>query len=201
MFELILNPEPVLAVRELSATDDIRTHLNGICFEIDATETRLLASNGHMIGAYRILRDEPLITSGHVEVIVPLPLLKLKKKGVVTIRIGDLPLVGTQSRPVYVEQVGVTVSGQSIDGRFPDWRRVIPAKEATGEVAQFNLDYIAAFGRAYKQLHPKAAYSRVNIAHNGERALAVVGFEGDENFWGGLMPMIGEAPSTPAWVR
>jgi hypothetical protein len=73
---------------------------------------------------------------------------KMRKptKGEVTITIGPEEPDYT-TRHITLSQNGMSVQGMTIDGTFPDWRRVIPCGEMSGVAAQFNPKYI---GDLYK---------------------------------------------------
>jgi DNA polymerase-3 subunit beta len=77
---------------------------------------------------------------------------------------------------------GASVNFTAVDGKYPDYVRVIPDK-VTGETAQFNPDYVADFKKAYKLLNAKTFH----IHHNGHGG-AVVDF-GLANFLGVMMPL------------
>ena len=83
-----------------------------------------------------------------------------------------------------------------VDGTFPDWRRVLPAK-ITGQIGQFNAQYLADFQTVSRFMY---AGSLVRISHNGTDP-ALVGFARDDCF-GVIMPArTGEPLKTaPAWA-
>jgi hypothetical protein len=82
-----------------------------------------------------------------------------------------------------------------MDDKYPDWRKVVPLT-VSGEVAQFNAEYVGAFGKVHKLLGSK--YSPV-IRHNGDSAARVV-LTGDAV--GVIMPMRGDPQplDNPSWL-
>lgn len=199
---LILQPEILLAVKVFAAQKDVRHYINGVCVELGKTESRLIATDGHRQAMYRLRDgggfedlDQPL------QVIIPNALMAgIKKKGLVEIEIGEptnpeQPLV----RPVTIRQNETAVNGFSVDGRFPDWRRVIPS-QVSGEVAQFNPIYLGDIGKAYLLLNPKANYINATISHNGY-STAMFTLD-DDNFLGLIMPFRTSEPLTraPLWA-
>jgi hypothetical protein len=84
---------------------------------------------------------------------------------------------------------GATMTAPLLDDRYPEWRRVVPLT-CSGEVAQFDAEYIAAFGKAHKLMGGK--YSPA-IAHNGNDAARIL-LAGDAV--GVLMPFR-ETDATP----
>jgi DNA polymerase III subunit beta len=86
---------------------------------------------------------------------------------------------------------------QAIDGRSPDWRKVVP-REFSGQAAQFNPNYIGDLGKAARILHGKNALG-VGIGYNGNSSALIDLYH--EDFVGVLMPMRGDAPkSAPSWA-
>ena len=163
------------AVSALAARGDIRYYLNGVLIEASAHTTRLVGTNGHVMGIYDNIDQENEL-DGRVSFILPesaFVLLKPAKNKLdqVVIENGTLTVVG-----------GASVNFTAVDGKYPDYSRVIPEK-VTGETAQFNPDYVADFKKAYKLLNAKTFH----IHHNGHGG-AVVDF-GLANFLGVMMPL------------
>lgn len=67
---------------------------------------------------------------------------------------------------------GVTVGGKTIDGIFPDMQRVVP-KETSGDIAQFNWQYLADCQDAAEILGVSRASEGAPIAYNGDGAAIV----------------------------
>ncbi|MEE9355391.1 MAG: DNA polymerase III subunit beta [Methylococcaceae bacterium] len=104
------------------AQQDVRYYLNGLLFEFSEDKIRTVATDGHRLSTCII--DSELKTPGKQQVILP-------KKGVQEI----LRLLQNSSERVNIE-VGsnhlrlvtndISFSSKLIDGRFPDYDRVIP---------------------------------------------------------------------------
>jgi hypothetical protein len=97
-----------------------------------------------------------------------------------------------------------TASGTTVDGRFPDWRRVVPAS-ADGIPSQFSPEYVGSFGKVGELLGGKSKSTSCVIHHNGNGA-ALVTFPGSPAV-GVIMPMrVGSEagpvahPGLPAWA-
>jgi DNA polymerase-3 subunit beta len=73
-----------------------------------------------------------------------------------------------------------------LSGKFPDYMRVIPDK-TSGEVGQFDAEYIYAFAQVNKALGASKS-GLVKIDHNGGSAVALVHLSADDNFVGVLAP-------------
>jgi DNA polymerase-3 subunit beta len=193
--KLAVPAEYIGVLKLFIAKNDVRYYLHGIALEIGQTESRLIATDGHRLGVFRLLSDQPAVATPFT-IILPTELVEHIKpnKGEVEITIGPEE---QGSKLLTLTQNGVAFRGLALDGTFPDWRRVIP-REISGVAAQFNLNYIGDLGKATRILRGKNALG-VGIGHNGNSG-ALIDLA-DENFVGVLMPMRGDAPkSVPAWV-
>lgn len=203
MIEFYVRGEVLAAIKLFAATADIRTYLNGVCFEVGPSEVRFIATDGCMLGVFRVKYEPPAFTDTVFQAIVPLDLLRnAKGKGPVLVTLGE-PEGEDNTRRVEVTPAGVaTTVGRTIAGRYPDYRHIIPA-HASGELAQFNLRYIETLRKAYSALHGAKAIPAVGIGHNGQGA-ALLTLD-DEDFVGVLMPLRKGAcavmVTAPAWVH
>jgi hypothetical protein len=197
--------EYIAALKLFAAEKDLRSYLNGINLEIGAKESRLVASNGHMLGCFRVESEQPDVTTPLGGIIIPNELLKfIKAKGTVEITIGPLETRAngegeevSLSRPVTLTYAGMSVHGKTLNGVFPNWRNTIPAK-VTGKPAQFNPVYTGNLAKAYAALHGGKGPLCVGLGFNGDGA-ALIDLN-DANFFGILMPMRLDAPvSPPDW--
>ena len=169
------------ALANLAAEKDIRYYLCGLLIEASATQTRVVATNGHVMGIMNGAHENEVSAS----FIIPIDAIKMlkpaNKADMVSITI-ERDGTGQVLRGAINVLGGASVNFTAVDGKFPDYVRVIPDK-VTGEVAQFNPDYIADFKKAYKLLGAKTFH----IHHNGHGG-AIVDFARDD-FLGILMPM------------
>jgi len=105
------------------AQQDVRYYLNGLLFETEGQHLRAVATDGHRLALAEVelgakaTRDE--------QVIVP-------RKGVLELNRlldgdGQLAVV-LGSNHIRVDLDGVRLTSKLIDGRFPDYERVIPSK-------------------------------------------------------------------------
>lgn len=166
---------------------DIRYYLLGVCIDARANgDVVLVTTDGHRMLAYPVA-TEAIEALAPGEYIIPREALESVKPAKfgrimlpITIDIVTAPDAPDADRP------GVTVKGKTtatvtgatssvtplIDGKFPDWRRVMP-KTATGETAQFNAEYIADFGKIAQLMGNKTPTPYIN--HNGSGCAAVTG--------------------------
>lgn len=203
----------IIAVLKLFAADkDIRFYLNGINLEIGATESRLVATNGHILGCFRVESEQPDVDAPLTNIIIPNDLLKpIKPTGLVEITIGELETKDngkgeevpvSNARPVTLTYAGLSMSGKTVDVRFPDFRRVIPSK-VSGQPAQFDPRLIGTLAKAWSILHGGKGPHCVGLGFNGNDGALIT--LADENFVGVIMPMsprANTAPETPpSWVH
>lgn len=171
---VIINTAHLKAAYQFAAVSDVRYYLNGVLAEVRASETRLVATNGHIAG---VLRDLVLVGEQDAmpDVIIPSDTVKLaitnKSKTIeLVFEDGKWSLAGISFTP--------------IAGKFPDYRRIIP-KTHSGEAAQLNVDLLGCFVKAGKALGVK---SQPIIRHNGSGGAQVQFYGRDEEFVGVIMP-------------
>jgi DNA polymerase-3 subunit beta len=105
------------------AHQDVRYYLNGLLLEIDKGKLRAVATDGHRLALCDVKADGSG-SAGH-QVIVP-------RKGVLELQRllgeeGDLMLaIGSNHMRAQVDSIQFT--SKLIDGRFPDYQRVIPKR-------------------------------------------------------------------------
>jgi DNA polymerase-3 subunit beta len=172
------------AMSVLASKQDIRYYLNGVLVQSNNHYTRMVATDGHLLGIYQI--NETAHDGESFSIIVPNEIIaKLDKRdNFLSCENGKWSIDGMGFSPV--------------DGTFPDYMRVLPTKPATGEAAQFNPELITRFVKCSKLLngtkHPV-------IAHNGgSSALVDLGLD---RFIGVVMPMRNNVVinQTPPWVK
>ena len=147
----VLPMTALAAVAPFMSAKDFRSYLNGLLLQAATgatatgaeTGTRLVATDGNMALAVRHADAELTAWTGP-DTIVPRALVEwaLKQKGaplVTVTRAGD---------DVTVEAGGLRMTAPRIDGRFPDWQRVMPAVPGTYAAAGFDADLIARICKA-----------------------------------------------------
>jgi DNA polymerase-3 subunit beta len=176
---------------------DIRYYLNGICVDASKETVVLVATDGHMMLCFPVSAGaiEDRIEGHFIIDRVDLDAIKPMKAGKHT-----LPLI------IEVDEKGYTISGATkavntlVDGKFPDWRRVVP-QTLSGELAQFNLELLSRINDICK-IFGQDEYA-TTIHHNGRSCAQVTGLKHHALLM--LMPMRndatqGDAPF-PSWAR
>lgn len=104
------------------ANQDVRYYLNGMLFETDANVLRTVATDGHRLAMSSCAIGQPHLAGR--QVIVP-------RKGVMELmRLLDSPdseiKVAIGTNHIRMETNGISFTSKLVDGRFPDYRRVLP---------------------------------------------------------------------------
>ena len=146
------------AIAHLMASKDIRHYLNAVLIEADATgEGRMVATDGHVMGQFRILPAKDAEPIEPFSVIVPDSVIKGvkpdKHRYWVTLEGsgGIWMLDDTRFSP--------------IDAEFPDYVRVTPGSAPqSGVYTHANIELLARFGNVAKTAGAKA--EAVRFGHN-----------------------------------
>lgn len=182
-----LNAKALRAALHCAAKKDIRYYLNGVLVQITGTsESFIVGTNGSILFACRAeyeTLDAP--QNGPWELIIPCDIVKgINKKSKTVI------LEALQDGRYMLESK--VFSG--IDGKFPDYRRVIP-QECTGETAQYDPALLASATAAMCEFYgfpANGAECRVN--YNGRQGAVISG--PDNQAVAVVMPLLnsGEMP-------
>lgn len=167
--QITIQQNELKAVSYAMAVKDIRHYLNGVLVETNGAETRLVACDGHRLHAV-VSFDKDALVSDPVQIILPdsfvKTLLKAKfgkyGKGVFTLTIdGDKVSCALPD--------GTETICKGLDGKFPDYSRVIPAK-VSGEYRACNPSFIADVHDAYRAYMYSPKASAPDLSYNGDGA-------------------------------
>lgn len=105
------------------ANQDVRYYLNGMLFEVNDNVLRTVATDGHRLAMSTVELGQSALP--HKQVIVP-------RKGVSELMrlldSDDSPLeLSIGQNHIRLSTGGMTFTSKLLDGRFPDYRRVLPA--------------------------------------------------------------------------
>jgi hypothetical protein len=199
MAKVVIPAQYIEAIKLFAAKKDMRQYLNNVFLEIHKSDSFLVATNGHILGAFRIKCEQDDVTEP-IDAVIPLDMLKsIKNDGIVEIIVGAPVKEDSRSRLITVIANGMTLSGESMDFEYVNWRSVVP-KKVSGDVAQFNPEYVSLFGKACTLVCGKKSAAFISIAHNGDRP-ALVNI-GADDFIGLLMPMrsVEVLTAPPVWA-
>ncbi|MFY3682081.1 hypothetical protein ACOTD7_20755 [Achromobacter xylosoxidans] len=163
------------AASRIMARSDIRYYLNGVYVEATPTETIIAATDGHRLLALHAFAENDVQEAAAL--IIPGEVVKRIIDGSLkAVRQITLTQVSDEKWVAPLHQWGVELTFRPVEGIFPDWRKVIPAK-ASGQPANINPDYLAAFQAAAYDLCGKP----------GRRARVATGIEVRQNGTGGAL--------------
>jgi DNA polymerase-3 subunit beta len=178
--KITIDRNALRAVSRFAATKDIRYYLVGVQVESNALETRLCATDGHTLAVHRA--DAKGDNEGSWTGILPLDavttLLKMKP-AIKSLKDEPIHLTIAESGEIRADWNGQSIITRAVDGRFPDYRRVIP-ETLDGAPAWINPDYLARIVEAAKDIGIGAGFqfgfggNSCSMAHIGSDMVAVV---------------------------
>lgn len=174
---------------------DIRYYLNGVCLHVgECGDARLVATDGHRLAIVKLC-DQSSATPG--EYLITRDVLKtIKKAG----RLDKIPLLLSIDGDTFqiVDQADRAILGGArlIDGKFPDFQRVIPDPSTMdGAPGTFNAAFLADIQKALIELGDKNGFFTMLQDGGNQRALVV---REDKDFLCVVMGMRGfDTPSAP----
>lgn len=200
-----------------AAKNDVRYYLNGVLVDArqgaTGSDVTLVSTEGHILLALPVPREnvegfEPgqwIISRDMLESVKPAKAGRYALPLAVEIVQAESYQddAGRTCRPLPVVTVtgATSATGAPVDGRFPEWRRVMPVGVASRpEVpAQFNPDYISTFGKIARLLAgKKEAGGYIHQAGNNSALVSCLA----RDALGILMPWRVETSYTglPAWA-
>lgn len=142
MFKISIPVAQLAAAINFAPKDDVSYYLNGVFF--DAKSGNLIATNGHTMYVGR--SNTVLVTEGVGEdCILPLAFVKDVAKYHAKLQVVELQIDGRQI--ISSHHLAVTV-----EGVYPDWRRVYPEKADGVVYGQIDMQYLAAVVKANRAL-------------------------------------------------
>lgn len=143
------------------AVQDVRYYLNGLLLEISNGSLCAVATDGHRLAYYQC--DSDVTTEEKIQVILP-------RKGILELsrllsdREDPIEVV-VGSNHIRIVLPALTITSKLIDGRFPDYQRVIP-KENKNVMKADKLALSQALSRASILSNEKYRGIRFKIAKN-----------------------------------
>jgi len=105
------------------AQQDVRYYLNGLLVEFQGTSMTAVATDGHRLARYRVRLGDADLGEARQVIVPSKTVLELKRLLGNTEEVVDFS-VGTKSVRIAVGQT--TMVSKLVDGRYPDYERVIP---------------------------------------------------------------------------
>ena len=184
------------AMSILAGKKDMRHYINGLLIEWNDKTTKVVATNGHLLGVYdcmpAVFTDTFNIGTGSVilpsDAILKLPKVSARMDPVVTFK-----QVSPDLCPLaWVMTVnGMTIPFEATDAKYPDWRRITDNLKTTNEPAGYNLNYLNDFEKCGNTLAGVAKLKTQNrtVIHQNGISGALVEFNGVDYFAGVIMPL------------
>lgn len=219
-----VNPKYFAAIHQCAAKGDVRYYLNAVHIEPHtAGGVLLIATNGHFLGA--IHDPDGWIHPDHQSVLIgtvskrmlssctarkgpdgePPAVLWISEKFSLVSSMPD-----TSEEPELFGQFShLTEKTDLVDGKFPDWRRVIPKERQKfeGQYPCINGEYLEAFNHIGAMLSGQKRFGGggMHMEASADNAAIVVRFNAYDlidRFVGVIMPMKGEEVKTilPTWA-
>lgn len=145
MYTLTVSLATLRAARTHAAENDVRAYLKGIY--LDTAAGKVVATDGHRLFA----ANARGVKSVYPAVIIPNETIDAALKQF-TGEYARGKSLGTVDVTVTIDETAVaigtptgSVTGRTLDGRFPEWRRVVPKAEDVGDQvpAVLNTQYLA----------------------------------------------------------
>jgi len=185
-----------------ASREETRYYLNGVYIEPHKNGGALLiAADGHRM---IVIHDESAFCSEPC-------IVGLSKAGLDACRpVKDVKpdvkvprLVVSEDGSAYVEGQWRSPGKVTIDGTFPDWRRVVPFEAKwSGAVASFNPKLIAGFGEIKSILRQEKNPGAITILTSGEGDPALIDLGDFRTAFGILMPMRSSPLiGLPPWMK
>ena len=201
----------IAAASVVQAKNDVRYYLNGILIERAPDKGLLIvATDGHRLVA-ALDEDAEFSDDMPEQVIIQFSAetLRAAKQAknldnhvfIESIDVEDVP----QYRRLSVN-IGNTTTDDSktIDGKFPDWRRICKASKAESSPGWFNASYVADFEKVARFLNEsrKRGLNSLTIRSDDANTAALVYFGGVPYAFGVVMPMRTDItdPQLPTWA-
>jgi DNA polymerase-3 subunit beta len=170
----------------LAGKQDIRYYLNGVNVEFSEKCTRLVATNGHVLGIENLTQN--LVNTGAGSLIIPSDIIKALKPVSKNADIVQIKQIDTGHWEI--DNYGTKITFCAVEGKFPDYARVVSGAKTSGQAAQYNPDYLATFLKAAKLL-TGAKTPEIEVMQNGHSA-ALINIVGLASFIGVIMPTKGK---------
>jgi DNA polymerase-3 subunit beta len=181
--KIVIPVQPFYAMHALAAKEDVRYYLVGILIEKRNDGLFLVATDGNILGAYKVDGWSGDIENG-TQLIVPLSLVKRCKPGK---KDKMISIEYTEESKLITAKIGTQpIIERAIEGRFPQWNRVIPTT-CSGEPGQFNPDILGRFSDFGAAMGMPPGARTPIISHSGEHG-ALVHMQ-IEQFVGVIMPI------------
>jgi DNA polymerase-3 subunit beta len=192
-----INQKDLKAVSHAMATNDIRYYLNGVFIEHNGAETRLVTTDGHRM--HMVIQENEGLVVAPIEFIMPADMVKKCITAKASRQDKAPKVIITYENGKISARLpdGSEIVQFATDGKFPDYRRIIPQLDGSApEIAVFNNDYVADAIKGFCDYAEIKGKTKPSIGlrprGNSSGVLCV------DNYLAVVMPMRGEISPMPA---
>ena len=178
---------------------DIRYYLNGVLVDVRERETRIVATDGHRLVCFRRELPENEPAQVPAQLIIPGDVVKALKPN----KAGNecvLQWETTEANEQHCKLIGLAgpdLSFTALDGKFPDYERVLIRTAPTLAHAHFNGRYVADMSKAVQVAFDQNFNAEIWPSSTSAAAVTCP----RQEFYGTIMPMRGSEEFTlPAWM-
>lgn len=179
------------AVSLAMADKDIRYYLNGVLFELDNDEGyRLVGTDGdrmHIVCKRKAQATDSVIMPRDTVIHI------IKQK----VQAFELEIIPGATRQLKIRTGGGFITVPEVEGKYPDYRRVMPTKVNQAEVSYYMPEYLADLAKAQKILGTKNQNGY--IAQQGTNAGVYV--DNEKSFYAVIMPLRHDVPESADFER
>ncbi|AEA65861.1 DNA polymerase III subunit beta (plasmid) [Burkholderia gladioli BSR3] len=162
MQRIFLTGTQLKAVQLSAAINDVRHFLNGVHLEATRNETRLVATDGSMMVAFRAAAANELEQS-ITTLTVPNEVVKQVRPAKGASDVLTIEIEGWRYTMVFGQ---LRIGFEPVAGAFPDYRRIVATK-ASGVVGHYDPDRLAVMKRIGNMLG-RSRGAMPYVHHNGE---------------------------------
>lgn len=189
-----------------AAKKDPRFYLNGVLIEIHAEHVLLVSTDGHRLSIIRSLFAEASGEAIGHKIIIPRELiesfLRSAKKGLpATIHFEPFTEGEVNGYELSLHDgSGLKISGRTIEGTFPDWRKVYNTQAHLSEERKplsVNAAYVGDFGKVAEALGYKCPAVKLTTICDGMYKVDIL----HEDFAGILMGVRESESKDTSWVK
>lgn len=192
-----INQKDLKAVSHAMATNDIRYYLNGVLIEHNGAETRLVTTDGHRM--HMVIQENKGLVVAPVEFIIPADMVKKCITAKASRQDKSPKIVINYDNGKISARLpdGSEIVQFATDGKFPDYRRIIPQLDGSApEISVFNNDYVADAIKGFCDYAEIKGKTKPSIGlrprGNSSGVLCV------DNYLAVVMPLRGEISPMPA---
>lgn len=165
--------DKIKAALVIAAKSDLRYYLNGVYFQRFKDGVVAVATDGHRMIALYSTSEKGEAAPEEFEVIVPRESLELMLKAsprVYSVAVFKVePQEGDKPARITFPVVGLTCD--AIEGKYPDWQRIVPAQGGKEELLPADLgisaEYLGDYAKVCKALGRRAAPA-ISLIKSGE---------------------------------